>query len=63
MTVRELMAHLMDLPDPDAEVLIGEGIDPLLWLRITGIVERRVNSSADNPDFVVPGGDRAYEIV
>lgn len=54
VTVREPIEHLRNLQDLDAEVLIGEGFGSfLVWLRVTGIVERRVNLSDGNTDVVV----------
>jgi hypothetical protein len=51
------------VPDQDAIVVIGEGSNPLVWLLVTGIIERGISVLDENPDFAKPGRRRAYEIV
>jgi hypothetical protein len=63
MKVRELVQELQALPDQDAIVVIGEGSNPLIWLLVTGIIERGIAFLDENPDFAKPGPRRAYEIV
>ena len=63
MKVRELVQELRALPDQDAMVVIGEGSNPLIWLLVTGIIERGIAFLDENPDFAKPGPRRAYEIV
>jgi hypothetical protein len=63
MKVRELVEELKALPDQEAIVVIGEGSNPLIWLLVTGIIERGITFLDENPDFAKPGPRRAYEIV
>ncbi|WLB24087.1 hypothetical protein [Bradyrhizobium japonicum] len=63
MKVRELVRELQALPDQDAIVVNGEGANPLIWLLVTGIIERRIAFLDENPAFAKPGPRRAYEIV
>jgi hypothetical protein len=63
MKVSELIRELWALPDQDAIVVIGEGSNPLVWLLVTGIIERGISVLDENPDFAKPGRRRAYEIV
>ncbi|MFK4500398.1 hypothetical protein ABIF86_004689 [Bradyrhizobium japonicum] len=63
MNVRELVREHQALPDQDAIVVIGEGSNPLIWLLVTGIIERGIAFLDENPAFAKPGPRRAYEIV
>jgi hypothetical protein len=61
MTVQELVTILQALPDQNATVVIGEGVEQETWLLVSGVVERRV--ALTNPDVVGPGEEPAIEIV
>jgi hypothetical protein len=63
MKVRELVQRLQGLPDQDATVVLADGGHPLVWLIVTGIVERRIDRSEEHPDFAIPGSQCGYEIV
>jgi hypothetical protein len=52
---------LQALPDQNATVVIGEGVENETWLLVSGVVERRV--ALTNPDVVGPGQEPAIEIV
>jgi hypothetical protein len=62
MMVRELVELLQDLPDQEARVVIGDGVSARRWLFVTGVVEQGVAPLRENPDFAVPGRERAIEI-
>ena len=61
MKVRELVTTLQALPDKNATVVIGEGVEQETWLVVSGVVERRI--APINPDVVGPGEEPAIEIV
>jgi hypothetical protein len=61
MTVQELVTILQALPDQNATVVIGEGVEKETWLLVSGVVERRV--ALTNSDVVGPGQEPAIEIV
>ena len=63
MKVRELARLLQELPDQDATVVIGEGIQHDLWLLVTGVVERNIDDPRDRLNSVGPGKDPGVEIV
>jgi len=61
MTVQELVTiSLQALPDQNATVVIGEGVEKETWLLVSGVVERRI--APVNPGVVGPG-EPAIEIV
>jgi hypothetical protein len=61
MTVQELVAILQALPDQNATVVIGEGVEKETWLVVSGVVERRI--MLINSDVAGPGKEPAVEIV
>jgi hypothetical protein len=61
MTVQELVTILQALPDQNATVVIGEGVNQETWLVVSGLVDRRITLT--NPDVVGPGHEPAVEIV
>ncbi len=64
MKVFELVEVLKDLPDPNAIVVVAQsGIPGRDWLVATGVIERKIQLSKQNPDVAVPGKDPGVEIV
>jgi hypothetical protein len=61
MKVRELVTTLQALPDHNATVVIGEGVEQETWLVVSGVVERRITPI--NSDVAGPGKEPAVEIV
>ena len=63
MKVHELVETLQRLPDQNATVKIGQWQSPNVWLIVTGLVERKIAASDENPDYVVSGAQHGCEIV
>ena len=64
MKVFELVEALKDLPDPNAIVVVAQssilGRD---WLVATGVIERKIQLSKENPEIALPGKDPGVEII
>ena len=64
MKVFELVEALKDLPDPNAIVVVAQSSIPGRdWLAATGVIERKIQLSKENPDVALPGKDPGVEIV
>jgi hypothetical protein len=50
-----------ELPDQNATVVIGEGVEKETWLLVSGVIERRITPI--NSDVADPGKEPAVEIV
>ena len=61
MKVRELLPPCRRIPDQNATVVIGEGVEEETWLLVSGVVERRITPI--NSDVAGPGEEPAIEIV
>jgi hypothetical protein len=61
MRVQELVTILQALPDPNATVVIREGVEKETWLVVSGVVERWIGLI--NSDVAGPGKEPAVEIV
>jgi hypothetical protein len=63
MKVHGLLKELQEFPGHDATAVIADELNPNAGLIVTGIVERGMARSKDNPDFAEPGLEPAVEFV